>query len=426
MRTVFVQRLPALIAILVSSCPLTGCVLGPRQIDESRIKYNQAIQRTLQEEMLLNLVRLKYREPTEFVTVGSVAAQYTFDGNASLRGELEEGSPGFLGLGAGIRRVESPTISYLPRNDQEFNQALLSPIGIETLGLLMRTGWSADRIFRCTVQSINGVDNATTAGGPTPERKPEFETFLYLTQLIRELQLQKTFELAFWKQEQLQTIPFELEDISDTAALNALDRGYRFKRDEQGSWQLYMPEEIPAAVFSPAALASYEGQEVLRLLQLAPSRTRFEIEPGRLGQIQPALVGGQESFGPVGALQPQGFGTRETISFSTRSLIEIMFYLSQGIQIPEEHVQQGLVTITVDALGQPFDWTEMTGDLLRICVSKKRPTCAAVAIPYRGYWYYIHERDHDSLSTFLLLIQLFNLETQAGGGRGLPVLTLGI
>jgi hypothetical protein len=71
-------------------------------------------------------------------------------------------------------------------------------------------------------------------------------------------------------------------------------------------------------------------------------------------------------------------------------------------------------------MGQPFDWTEMTGDLLRVFVSKKKPAHAAVAVPFRGYWYSIHQNDLNSLSTFLFLLQLFNIETQAGGGRGLP------
>jgi hypothetical protein len=52
--------------VLLASCWIalaaSGCTLGPRQIDAGRLQYNDAIQRTFQEEILLNLVRLKYRE----------------------------------------------------------------------------------------------------------------------------------------------------------------------------------------------------------------------------------------------------------------------------------------------------------------------------------------------------------------------------
>ena len=60
----------------------------------------------------------------------------------------------------------------------------------------------------------------------------------------------------------------------------------------------------------------------------------------------------------------------------------------------------------------------MLGDLFTIHSAKKRPSCAAVAVPYRGYWYYIDERDRNSLSTYSLLIELFGIEVRAGGGGG--------
>ena len=95
-----------------------------------------------------------------------------------------------------------------------------------------------------------------------------------------------------------------------------------------------------------------------------------------------------------------------------------MFYLSQGVSVPEEHMVQGLATLTVDEHGQPFNWNQMTGDLIRICSSKHRPEMAAVSIPYKGYWYYIDDSDLNSQSTFTLLVELFGIEVRAGGGGG--------
>ncbi len=43
---------------------------------------------------------------------------------------------------------------------------------------------------------------------------------------------------------------------------------------------------------------------------------------------------------------------------------------------------------------------------------------AAVSIPYKGYWYYIDDRDLNSQSTFTLLVELFGIEVRAGGGGG--------
>src|SRR4051812_15442348 len=103
------RGIPALLAVLLSlaNC-LTGCALGPRQIHNAHQKYNEAIKDSFCREMLLNLVRLRYRETPEFVDIGGVAAQYSFDGTARidagfLRGLFDLDK---LGPGATINRSE--------------------------------------------------------------------------------------------------------------------------------------------------------------------------------------------------------------------------------------------------------------------------------------------------------------------------------
>ena len=55
------KHLSALLTLLAALVTVLGCARGPHQIQHSRLKYNNAVQQTFQEEMLLNLVRLKYR-----------------------------------------------------------------------------------------------------------------------------------------------------------------------------------------------------------------------------------------------------------------------------------------------------------------------------------------------------------------------------
>ena len=100
-----------------------------------------------------------------------------------------------------------------------------------------------------------------------------------------------------------------------------------------------------------------------------------------------------------------------------------LFYLSQVVEVPAQHRKKGLVTTTSDAAGQPFDWTLVTGNLLRVRSQRGRPADAAVTVRHRGRWFYIDDTDLDSKSTFALLGQLFAL--QAGGVESVaPVLTL--
>lgn len=51
------------------------------------------------------------------------------------------------------------------------------------------------------------------------------------------------------------------------------------------------------------------------------------------------------------------------------------------------------------------------------------PTQAHVAIRYRDHWFYVDRRDHDSLSTLSLVIELARLELAGRPSAG-PALTL--
>jgi hypothetical protein len=69
-----------------------------------------------------------------------------------------------------------------------------------------------------------------------------------------------------------------------------------------------------------------------------------------------------------------------------------MFFLSHAVEIPEHDRAAGRVTVTRDGDGQPFDWSRVTGDLLVIKTQAEPPANAAVAVRYRGSWFYIEIR----------------------------------
>ena len=110
---------------------------------------------------------------------------------------------------------------------------------------------------------------------------------------------------------------------------------------------------------------------------------------------------------------------RYEMQIEPRSLLGTMFFLSHAISIPLEHQAAGLVVVTTDEAGSVFEWTDISGDLLNVKCSKKKPKCAAVAVKYRCYWFYIDDRDHSSKATFALLMQLFELQAGGGAGTGL-------
>jgi hypothetical protein len=57
----------------------TGCAsLGSRALKGERVNFNAALQQTADEQLLLNLVRLRYRDTPAFLEVTSISTQSQF------------------------------------------------------------------------------------------------------------------------------------------------------------------------------------------------------------------------------------------------------------------------------------------------------------------------------------------------------------
>ncbi|MHC4192227.1 MAG: hypothetical protein ACYSUB_21565 [Planctomycetota bacterium] len=139
---------------------LTGCQqAGPDSVRTARANYNIAIQQTSSEQLLLNLVRLRYRDTPYFMEVASVSTSFDFNASASASASLPESEGKIYGFGAGVGYTERPTITYTPLQGDQFVTQLMSPVDLDTILLLYHSGWSIERIFRVSLQSVNGDPN---------------------------------------------------------------------------------------------------------------------------------------------------------------------------------------------------------------------------------------------------------------------------
>lgn len=130
----------------------TACTtVGPTSIRTTRFDYNQAIIQTRYEQMLANLVRLRYRDAPYFLDVSSVSTQYVLRGSANAGVATGTSIVGDATLGAGVDYEERPTVTYRPLTGEQFARNLLSPIDMSSILLLSASGWRADRLLRCCV-----------------------------------------------------------------------------------------------------------------------------------------------------------------------------------------------------------------------------------------------------------------------------------
>jgi hypothetical protein len=222
------------------------------------------------------------------------------------------------------------------------------------------------------VQRLNHVKNAPKAAGPTPRRRvPDYQEFARAVELIAELERQDAVDIVY------ESPPVD---------------------DQPGRLVLRIaPEarELPAV------------RELTQLLGLAGGKTQY-----------PLVYGHQ-------VVEDEGAAELDYLRVETRSLLGMLFFLAQAIEVPERDSQAGKVAITRDETGAPFDWRQVTGELLQVRAESARPPGAVITVRYRGSWFYIDDADLASKSTFSLLSQLFAL--QAGKAeRLLPLLTLPI
>jgi len=76
--------------LVISSCIFFGCTkYGPVFLQSERSQYNQAIQKTNDEQLLLNLVRLKYHDTPLFMEVHNIASQFTLQKDMGISTQLQ-------------------------------------------------------------------------------------------------------------------------------------------------------------------------------------------------------------------------------------------------------------------------------------------------------------------------------------------------
>ena len=81
MNAVFVPRRSPCSTLLLCAALLSGCAsFGPDRVPSDRFDYNDAIARSTKEQMLANIVRVRYADFPTFLSVSSVITSYTYNG----------------------------------------------------------------------------------------------------------------------------------------------------------------------------------------------------------------------------------------------------------------------------------------------------------------------------------------------------------
>jgi hypothetical protein len=400
-----------LIVLLIAWAGASGCV-GPRFVRYTRLRYNEVVRDTNDEQLLINIVRLRYADSPVFIDLPNITSQFEVAGAGNYLGGYgnQTNAPASLGFG-GMSVRDTPTLSYHPREGREIAKALLTPLTAE-LFIVVNAGANLEQLLLFSVNDINDVSNAARATTLVPRVPDDNKLYFRGVQLLASLREQDATELVFGTEEESDdsSDPMPKSTVKGHDLLDAAREGYVYRAQRDGQVTVRKRERGLYLTIRPDYVNSPEMQEITRIFRLTPGLSKYRIR--------------SELKDEANRPQSSALGS-DIIYMNLRSVLQIMTFLSKGVCIPDEHLISGVAPVTRGPDGQPFDWTRVTGDNFVVHAQKHRPRNAEVAVPYRGFWFYIAPDDVNTRAALAILEVVFALQESDGKTAG-PLLTLPI
>jgi hypothetical protein len=156
-------------------------------MDRDQLDYGNSIGENWKNQMLANIVKLRFVDMPVFVDVGSIVSGYSLTTAVQGRVGFSDSITGTdsQGIGASGSYTDRPTITYMPKTGDDYLKAILEPVEPKNLLALIQAGYSAELLFTWAVEAINGIHNWSATSGKSNAANPEFYEFVHL---MRELQ----------------------------------------------------------------------------------------------------------------------------------------------------------------------------------------------------------------------------------------------
>jgi hypothetical protein len=348
-------------SIVVILAAMVGCThLGSRVMPPDRISYNRAIVNSELQQLLLNIVRLRYGDTPQFLSLNNIVSQFSFQGGlaADFNRSMSPGSiTTTVDVAPNVSYSESPTLTYTPMQGEEFVTRLLTPVDIQILKMFLRDGWGVARVLRTFVQRLGPMPNAILASRPTSSRAPVWKDFSEFSRILRKLQWLEGFKA--------------------------------FNDNSDGTYRIMV-------VVTAFDKLNAEERAFLKKLGVDPLTPNFWVTT-------------------VENDQPRNFYAE------TRTVLAIYNYLSKGVEVPKEH--EKIVGRTIMPNGEVFNWNQIVEGLLDVKYARVLPIDAYVYVYYRGYYFYVIDTDNNSKET-LNLLSILNGIFQGNIQSVLPVFTV--
>src|ERR1700733_14139823 len=81
------------VVVLAAWAGLSGC-LGPKAVRYTRMRYNEVVRDTNDQQLLMNIVRLRYADSPVFVDLPNITSQFEVSGRGNYLGGYATHSSG--------------------------------------------------------------------------------------------------------------------------------------------------------------------------------------------------------------------------------------------------------------------------------------------------------------------------------------------
>lgn len=355
----------AVIGLALSLLFVSGCTrIGPDMVHADRFDYTTAVADSWNEQVLLNIVRIRYNSWPVFVGVDQIVTAYTMEhsGSAKITGRRmiadnltnDQLEAGWVG-----KFAERPTVLYKPMSGKKYVNALLTPAKATSILALMESGWPADHLGRISFRSVNEFYNTSAEYGIMRRTDVNFARFLTL----------------FKKMQSEDAVKIRITHPKEKAEEVLL---------------IFFPDRVSAELAA-------EYRDVKMALGLNSEIDSFTVVRDTIDNDP------------------------DKIRIEGRSLLQVLTALATGVEVPPEHKESGKAPPL-----QPIPEEEQT-DFQPMMVVKSgpaKPDRAFVSVRYDDMWFWIDETDHHSKRSLLYalaLITLLDTDDKAGGSVVIPV-----
>lgn len=382
------------VLVVFSSISVFACSsIGPRQINTDRDAYNDVVRQTDYEQILKNIVRLRYAEPTSYLKVTNVTASYqlTQSINGTISGGVVgsynnginpgENSAGIL-VNPSVSYSDAPTISYVPINDSAFVAALQQPVDFHDIALLVNGGISDDElIMRLVFDWVGGLDNASSAANTKVTVIPDYQSYYKFLNLM----------LGMIKRRDLYIDPVEINNKKAGVIID-------FKKSAANS---------PDALVIKHMLNIPDNSENI----IFTNQNVYNLKLNKQNLLE------EENSDDI---------AKNLVFVQMRSVNAMMAFLSHSVKVPDADVKAGYTPEVIDDNGEKFDWSPLMNGLMNIQSSESEPVNTFVKTKVNGHWFFIAKSDINSKATFSLLVRLMTMKAGLGlnEAQSSPVITV--